>query len=119
MIHHIGVFASDFEASRDFYRAALLPLGIIVGYETDDVAEFWRLEDDTPSISLERANGEVTKGLHVAFASPDRSSVEAFFEAALSAGGRERHPPRFWPEYAAFCAFVSDPDGNNVEAVHK
>ncbi|WP_237330192.1 hypothetical protein [Streptomyces sp. BA2] len=30
-----------------------------------------------------------------------------------------RHAPRHWPEYRAYCAFVSDPDGNNIEAVHK
>ena len=39
--------------------------------------------------------------------------------AALGAGGTERHAPRHWPEYRAYCAFVSDPDGNNIEAVHK
>ena len=119
MIHHLGVFASDFEASRELYRAALTPLGITIGYQTEDVAEFWRAEDDTPSLSLERAAGEATRGLHLAFAAPDRTSVEAFFAAALSAGGRERHRPRYWPDYSAYCAFIDDPDGNNVEAVHK
>ena len=40
MIHHLGVFASDFAASRAFFTAALAPLAIIVGYETDEVCEF-------------------------------------------------------------------------------
>ena len=119
MLHHLGVFASDFPSSREFYVAALGALDIAPGYETSDVAEFWRPEDDTPFLSLEQAVGDVTRGLHLAFAAPDRARVDEFFHASLRAGGRERVAPRFWPEYRAYCAFVSDPDGNNIEAVHK
>jgi len=119
VIHHIGVFASDFEASRAFYAAALRPLGVTAGYETEDISEFWRPADDTPSLSLERAVDQQTRGLHVAFAASDRDAVDAFFLAATAAGGRPRHEPRYWPEYRAYCAFVTDPDDNNVEAVHK
>lgn len=119
MLHHLGVFASDFPASRVFYVAALGTLDILLGYETADVAEFWRKDTDTPSLSLERAVGDITRGLHLAFAAADRDHVDAFFRMALEAGGHQRNAPRFWPEYRAYCAFVSDPDGNNIEAVHK
>ena len=119
MIHHLGVFASDFESSRSFFAAALRPLGIIVGYEAEGVCEFWHSARDTPSLSLHLAKGEATRGLHLAFEAQDRTAVDAFFRAALGAGGRERHAPRHWPEYRAYCAFVSDPDGNNIEALHK
>jgi catechol 2,3-dioxygenase-like lactoylglutathione lyase family enzyme len=119
MIHHLGVFASDFEASRAFFGAALQPLSIVAGYEADGVCEFWHSEKDTPSLSLHRARGDVTRGLHLAFEADSRAAVDAFFQAALSAGGTERHAPRHWPQYRAYCAFISDPDGNNIEAVHK
>lgn len=119
MIHHIGVFASDFPASKAFYTAALRPLGATPNYQTDGVSEYWQPGEDTPSLSLELATDEATRGLHIAFAAPDRPAVDAFFAAATAAGGRERHKPRHWPEYRAYCAFVTDPDGNNVEAVHK
>ncbi len=119
MIHHLGEFASDFPASRAFYAAALAPLGIVVGYEAEEVCEFWREEADTPSLSLGVARDEVTRGVHLAFQAADRTQVDAFFRAALAAGGRERERPRYWPQYRAYCAFVSDPDGNNIEAVHK
>src|SRR4029453_8974504 len=119
MLHHLGVFPSDFPPSRAFFRAALAPLGIVVGYETERVCEFWRSDADTPSLSLSPAGVEATRGLHIAFAPADRAAVDAFFAAALAAGGIERHAPRHWPEYRAYCAFVIDPDGNNVEAVHK
>lgn len=119
MIHHLGVFASDFDVSRAFFAAALRPLDIVAGYETDDVCEFWHSERDTPSLSLHPAKVEVTRGLHVAFEARSRAAVDAFFAAGISAGGTERHAPRHWPEYRAYCAFVCDPDGNNIEAVHK
>ena len=119
MIHHLGVFASDFAASRLFFEAALKPLGIVVGYQGENVCEFWHSGVDTPSVSLHPATGEPTRGLHFAFQSEDRASVDAFFAAAIASGGTERHLPRYWPEYRAYCAFVSDPDGNNIEAVHK
>lgn len=57
--------------------------------------------------------------MHLAFAAPDRTHVDEFFHAALEAGGKERWALRYWPEYQAYCAFVSDPDGNNIEALHK
>ncbi|MFJ4846222.1 MULTISPECIES: VOC family protein [unclassified Streptomyces] len=118
-LHHIGVFAADHEASRAFYTAALAALGVSVGHEADGVVEYWHPDRDTPSLSLERADGQPTRGAHIAFAASDRAAVEAFHAAAVSAGGTSRHAPRHWPEYRAYCAFVSDPDGNNIEAVHK
>ena len=119
MIHHVGVFASELTISRRIYAAALEPLGIIVGYETDRVAEFWRADDDTPSLSLERGESFVTSGCHLAFDARDRAAVDAFFARGVEAGAEERHAPRYWEEYSAYAAFLTDPDGNNIEAVHK
>jgi catechol 2,3-dioxygenase-like lactoylglutathione lyase family enzyme len=119
VIHHLGVFASDFNRSRAFYTASLQPLGIVAGYEGRDVCELWHTERDTPSLSLHQAGPEVTRGLHLAFEARSRAAVDAFFAAALATGGIARHAPRHWPEYRAYCAFVSDPDENNIEAVHK
>lgn len=120
-IHHLGVFASDFAASEAFYTAALDPLGITIGYRADGVAEYWDPERSTPSLSLERAESEdtVTRGVHIAFTAGSRDAVNRFHVAASAAGGTSRHDPRVWSEYRAYCAFVSDPDGNNIEAVHK
>ena len=77
---------------------------LVVGYEAEGVCEFWNSARDTPSLSLHLAKGEATRGLHLAFEAQDRTAVDAFFRAALGAGGRERHAPRHWPEYRAYCA---------------
>lgn len=121
LIHHLGVFASDFAASEAFYTAALAPLGVEAGYRTESIAEYWITGQDTPSVSLETAptTTTVTRGLHLAFEAASRTEVDAFHRAAVAAGGVSRHEPRYWTEYRAYTAFVSDPDGNNVEALVK
>lgn len=121
LIHHLGVFAGDFSASESFYTAALAALGVHAGYRTETIAEYWIAEHDAPSLSLEsaRTSADVTRGLHLAFEAADRKAVDSFFAAGIKAGGTARHEPRHWPEYRSYAAFVSDPDGNNVEAVVK
>lgn len=121
LVHHLGIFASDWTVSETFYTNALAALDVRAGYRADNIAEYWIPERDTPSLSLESAptSAEVTRGLHVAFEAADRHAVDAFHEAAVKAGGVSRHEPRHWPEYRAYASFVSDPDGNNVEAMVK
>jgi predicted lactoylglutathione lyase len=57
--------------------------------------------------------------MHVAFVAPSRAAVDAFYQAAMKAGGKDNGPPGLRPEYHAnyYGAFVLDPDGNNAEAV--
>ncbi|MFD1722387.1 VOC family protein [Amnibacterium endophyticum] len=120
-VHHFAVIASDFEASERIFTAALGALGVEALHRADGVAEYWRPEEDRLSFSLERARHDtsVTRRVHVAFAAEDRAGVDRFHAAAVSAGAVSRHAPRFWPEYRAYCAFLRDPDGNNIEALHK
>ena len=49
-------------------------------------------------------------------------TVDAFYAAAMAAGGRDNGGPGLRPHYHPnyYAAFVLDPDGNNIEAVcHK
>ncbi|MFE9816520.1 VOC family protein [Streptomyces sp. NBC_00236] len=117
--HHLGVFASGFEAGERFCTSAPGAPGVGVGFRADGGAEYWSPERDTPSLSLERAEDAVTEGVHIAFTAVSRDAADAFRSAAAAAGGASRHGPRTWGGYRAHCAFVSDPDGNNIEAVQK
>ena len=119
--HHVVVFASDYAASEAFYTSALTTLGIQAGALSETGTEYWAVEDDTPSFAVDTAatSADVTRGVHVAFEAADSHEVDAFHAAAVAAGGTSRHEPRHWPEYRAYAAFVSDPDGNNVEALVK
>jgi len=65
-------------------------------------------------------NGKRPVGaLHVAFTAASRSQVDAFYQAALRAGGRDNGGPGLRPHYHPnhYAAFILDPDGNNIEAV--
>ena len=124
MIDHMGIGAGDYAASRRFYDAALGALGMEmvmevtsemtggtyrgVGYGKDGKPCFW--------VSDGGARGG---GIHVAFAAASRAEVDAFYAAAMAAGGRDNGPPGLRPDYHAdyYGAFVLDPDGINVEAV--
>ena len=67
LVHHLGVFASDFAASESFDTNALAALDVQAGYRTESIAEYWMPEHDTPSLSLESAqdSADVTRGLHL------------------------------------------------------
>ncbi|HTM76828.1 MAG TPA: VOC family protein [Devosia sp.] len=119
MFDHMGYSVGDYDKSTAFYDAALAPLGIkramefeypggkIVGYGTER-AEFWVNSGDA-----------LRDHLHVAFAAPSRSTVDAFYQAALAAGGRDNGAPGIRTEYSPnyYAAFVFDPDGHNIEVV--
>jgi len=115
MIDHVSLAVSDFAQSKAFYSDALRPLGYEVVMEFDSVAGFGA--QGKPDFWI--AEGEPKSPIHVAFASADRATVDAFHEAALAAGAKDNGPPGLRPQYHEhyYGAFVHDPDGNNVEAV--
>jgi catechol 2,3-dioxygenase-like lactoylglutathione lyase family enzyme len=117
MLDHVTIGVSDFSRARKFYDAALAPLGIerfatdgthFAGYGAAGKAFFW--------IGLRDA---VKSGAHIAFAAMDRAAVDAFYRAALAAGGGDNGAPGLRPQYHPhyYGAFVLDPDGHNIEAV--
>ena len=127
MISHVDIRASDVDASRAFYAAALAPLGIRPDEERQDPAGgreigFRRSEGNAFAIhSTGSGPGQdtVTTGAHIAFVAETTAAVHAFHAAALAAGGRNIGDPGPRSEYSQgyYGAFVLDPDGNNIEAV--
>ena len=124
MLDHVGFAVADAERSKGFYERALAPLGITLimsvtpeqteaggtahGFGSEGKPYFWVGD-----------NERVGEGTHVAFAAETRAKVDAFYEAALAAGGRDNGAPGLRPQYHPnyYGAFVHDPDGINVEAV--
>jgi catechol 2,3-dioxygenase-like lactoylglutathione lyase family enzyme len=123
MIDHIGFSVSDYSRAKDFYTKALAPLGytlimevtqeqagleLAAGFGADGKPDFWI-----------GGEGGLNKAVHVAIFAKDRAAVDAFYRAALSAGGRDNGAPgiraHYHPNY--YGAFVLDPDGHNIEAV--
>lgn len=115
MFDHVGVNVSDLEKSKSFYEQTLEPLGYAVKMEFEGAAGFGA-QDWIPPFWIRQ--GEKSGPVHVAF-STDREGVDAFYQAAIDAGGRDNGPPGVRADYHEhyYAAFVHDPDGNNVEAV--
>ena len=123
MIDHTGVTVSDFAKSKAFYTKALAPIGYQVLMELSaaatggtDVAGFGA--PPTPDFWIAAGQPNVPP-VHIAFSVPTRALVDAFYRAAMAAGGRDNGPPGLRPHYHPnyYGAFVHDPDGHNIEAV--
>jgi catechol 2,3-dioxygenase-like lactoylglutathione lyase family enzyme len=123
MIDHTGVSVSDFDRSKTFYQRALAPIGYalladfpaaVTGHT--DVAGFGEAPKPDFWVNKGSANRPAS---HIAFRVATRKNVDAFYEAAIAAGGVDNGPPGLRPHYHAnyYGAFVLDPDGHNIEAV--
>ena len=118
MFDHVKFGVSDYAASKAFFLKSLEALGVAI------------VSEGPPTYGVElSAKGEVSlclyqtkekpAPLHLAFAAENRHQVEAFYRAALEAGGKDNGAPglrsHYHPNY--YAAFVIGPDGHNVEVV--
>ena len=125
-LDHATICASDFQASLAFYDAALGALGLVRVAEYGDEEEEraiieaagWGRADTAPLLWL-IGGDRTTRGAHLSLHAGSRAEVEAFYAAALQAGGRAHNAPRRWAIFrrGQFNAVVTDPDGNRIEAV--
>jgi catechol 2,3-dioxygenase-like lactoylglutathione lyase family enzyme len=124
MLDHIILTVSDFARSIAFYSEALKPLGItefidfegqdghpdLKGFGRDGRFFFW-LKEGKPD----------PKAIHFGFVAKNHKEVNAFFVAAIAAGGKEKIAPapqfQYDPDY--YATWVFDPDGYDVEVVNK
>ncbi|MGL4231210.1 MAG: VOC family protein [Casimicrobium sp.] len=129
MLDHMTFRVRDLTVARKFYEAALAPLGYKVAHEFEfdgqkmfgmscagprgEVTDTWFLSGASDY------SEPYTRGCHLAWSAPNRAAVDAFYVAAIAAGGKDNGKAGLRPHYHEhyYGAFVIDPDGNNVEAV--
>jgi catechol 2,3-dioxygenase-like lactoylglutathione lyase family enzyme len=119
MMSHVSIGTNDFETSVKFCDRALAPLGVrrimehpgAVAYGKQ-YPEFWV---QTP---IDGKPASVGNGTHFGFFASSKPDVDAFFQAALSAGAKAEGAPGPRMEYGApyYGCFVRDPDGHKIEA---
>ena len=116
MFDHVVIGVSDYAASKTFFLKALEPLGVVVVQEGPLGVEL--SSDDQSSLCLFQTE-EKPAYLHLAFKARNCRQVEAFYRAALGAGGKDNGAPGLRPQYHAhyYAAFVIGPDGHNIEVV--
>src|SRR4051812_2343927 len=123
MIDHTGIGVADVASSAAFYDAALGALGMHramqmpEGVGSDGVG----YGVEYPIFWIDKFHPHSTRQ-HTAFTASSSDAVDAFYRAALNAGGKDNGPPGFREKQSTpvyYAAFVLDPDGNNIEAVFR
>jgi catechol 2,3-dioxygenase-like lactoylglutathione lyase family enzyme len=128
MIDHMTFRVADIARTKSFYEPVLKTLGYRIAYEafhgshilgfsdTDSLEKIdtWFIDGPSPY-----AGHPVTVGCHLCWQATSRAEVDAFYQAAIAAGGKDNGQPGLRPLYHPnyYGAFVIDPDGNNIEAV--
>ena len=126
MLDHTGIVVTDLKAARRFYDAIAeaLELGTIdngkdaflLGKSAEESIPYLWIGTLRPSYWVEGSRAGLNQ-MHIAFQASSKAMVDAFYGAALAAGGRDNGKPG--PRQGAgdyYGAFVLDPDGNNIEA---
>ena len=129
MLDHTGIVVTDLKAARRFYDAIAAALGLatadngpeafLFGKSADEPIPYLWIGTLIPSYWIEGSRPGINQ-MHVAFRADSKAMVQAFYDAALKAGGKENGPPG--PREGAmgyYGAFVLDPDGNNIEAAYR
>jgi catechol 2,3-dioxygenase-like lactoylglutathione lyase family enzyme len=118
-LDHVVIGVSDLARSRAFYEQALAPLGLDRTFTSDAMSNqvlFGNGDEWAFVISTAYSTGSP---VHVAFGAESTEQVQAFYDAALAAGGIDNGAPGLRPQYSEryYGAFVLDPDGHNIEAI--
>lgn len=116
MLDHIGLRTAQFDVLVRFYETILAPLGYTKLHAWEGGAGFGR--DGSVPLWIHASEIKPT-GIHIALSGENHAAVDAFYQAALGAGATDNGKPGLRTDYHPnyYGAFVTDPDGNNLETV--
>src|SRR5215831_16644605 len=100
MFDHVKFGVSDYAASKAFFLKALEPLGVAVVQEGPPTYGVELSAKGKASLCLYQTEEKPAR-LHLAFTAENRQQVEAFYRAALEAGGKDNGAPGLLPHYHA------------------
>src|SRR3989344_1739836 len=118
MIAHTSVLVRDYKKAKKFYTEALAPLGYKLSMDYPKYKAAGFKEGGHTSFWIAQPKRFVP--MHLAFLAKSKRAVNAFYKAALKAGGKDNGAPGFRIDYSPdyYAAFVLDKDGNNIEACY-
>jgi catechol 2,3-dioxygenase-like lactoylglutathione lyase family enzyme len=128
MFDHLGIVFHNLRKAGDFYRATLAPLcvtliedhtsadgtGWLVFSTGAPESPFFVVASGRPSFWTDEHEAARSPA-HFAFKAPSRAAVDGFHAAGLAAGARNNGDPGV-RRGRYYCAFLIDPEGNNIEA---
>ena len=123
VLSHLSFGVADLAKAPAFYDSVLATLGYVRVWSNEDGVGYG-VPGGNDKLALFVPESRVTPpgpGFHLAFEAPSRAAVDAFHAAALRLGGRDQGAPGARPHYSPsyYAAFVTDPDGHKLEAVHQ
>jgi catechol 2,3-dioxygenase-like lactoylglutathione lyase family enzyme len=123
MLSHLSFGVEDLVRATAFYEQVLAPLGFVCVWRSGRASGFGA-PGGNDRLALFAKPGKARppgEGFHLCFDAPNSAAVDAFHAAALAAGGTDAGAPGFREHYAPnyYAAFVIDPDGHKLEAVHQ
>ena len=123
MYSHITLGSNDLSKAKEFYDAALAPLGLSAVMEFDGAVAYGPSIEPGPRLFIctpfDGGAANFGNGTHVALDAPTRAAVDAFHAAAMAQGGSDEGAPGLRPQYTSnyYGAYVRDLDGNKLQAV--
>ncbi|HEY1426663.1 MAG TPA: VOC family protein [Caulobacteraceae bacterium] len=128
MFDHVGVVFRDLNVAGGFYRALMPTIGVrLMEDHTQPDGTGWLVfssgAPESPFFVVAAGrptfwrDGDAAGAApaHLAFSAPSRAAVDAFHAEGLRLGARDNGGPGV-RRGRYYCAFLIDPDGNNIEA---
>jgi len=123
VLSHLSLGVADLARAAAFYDGVLGALGYVRVWGDEEAVGYGEpgANDRLALFVKPGLASSPGAGFHLAFAAPSRASVDAFHAAALRLGGQDQGAPGPRPQYSPtyYAAFVTDPDGHKLEAVHQ
>lgn len=122
ILDHISLGVPSIAAARRFYDPAMETLGLACLAANEAFAAYGKdAVQFLVMVPADGANFTRGNGTHIAFKAEAEANVDRFHEVALEAGGINSGEPGPRPDYPAndvYAAFVIDPFGHKLEAIH-
>ncbi len=118
MIAHTSISVRDYKKAKKFYLKTLAPLGYKISMDFPKYKAAGFKEGGHTSFWIGQPKRFAP--MHLAFLAKSKKAVQAFYKAALKAGGKDNGGPGFRTQYGPeyYAAFILDRDGNNIEACY-
>ena len=128
MFDHVGLVFANLKVAGDFYRALLPTIGVrLMEDHTQADGTGWLVFStgaaESPFFVVAAGRPTYWRDgdaaghgpAHLAFRAPSRREVNAFHAKGLALGAKDNGAPGV-RRGRYYCAFLIDPDGNNIEA---
>ena len=120
MIDHVSLAVSDLDRAVVFYERVFAPLGMTRLVTRPAMVGFGKTYPEVwINGRADMAKLASDSGAHLCLRAKSTDGVDAFYAAAMAAGGRSESAPALRPHDRVryYAAFIVDADGNRIEVL--